>query len=46
MIHYNNDNTAYYSAVNDQKYNSINKYILIHKKPIVLFTFRDIHLHL
>ena len=25
---------------------SINKYILIHKKPIILLTFRDIHLHL
>ena len=47
MIHYNNDNNAYCSAVNAQnlqtrehKY-SMNKYILIHKKPIFLFTFRD-----
>ena len=52
MIHYNNDNNAYCSAVNDQMFKtrepkySINKYILTHKKPIFLFTFRDIHLHL
>ena len=52
MIHYNNDNNAYCLAVNAQnveirqhKY-SINNYILIHKKPIFLFTFRDVHLHL
>ena len=51
MIHYNNDSNAYCSAVNAQNFetrehNSINKYILTHKKPIFLFTFRDIHLHL
>ena len=43
MIHYNNYNIAYSS---DKRSYSINKYILIRKKPIVLFTFRDIHLHL
>ena len=52
MIHYNNNNNAYYSAVNAQNFEtrenkySINKYILIHKKPVFSFTFRDIHLHL
>ena len=54
MMHYNNDNNAYCSAVNDQMFKtrepntciSINKYILTHKKPMFLFTFRDIHLHL
>ena len=52
MIHCNSDNNAYCAAVNVQnvetrehKYN-INKYILTHKKPMSLFTFRDIHLHL
>ena len=51
MMHYNNDNNAYCSAVNDQMFKtrelniSINKYILTHKKPMFLFTFRDIHLH-
>ena len=52
MIHCNNDNNAYCLAVNTKKFEtrenkySINKYILIHKKPIFLFTFRDIHVHL
>ena len=52
MIHYNNDNNAYRWAVNVQNFEtsenkySINKYILIHKKPIFLFTFRDIYQHL
>ena len=52
MKHYNNDNNAYCSAVNTQNFetrenkHSINKYILIHKKPIFLFTFTDTHLHL
>ena len=52
MILYNNDNNAYCSAVNAQNFEtrehkySINKYILIHKKPIIIFTFRDIHQHL
>ena len=51
MIHYNNDNNAYCSAVNAQKRSdmgaicSIDKYILTHKIPIFLFTLRDIHLH-
>ena len=41
MILYNNDNNAYCSAVNTQNFEtrehkySINKYILIHKKPII-----------
>ena len=51
MIHYNNDNNAYCSAVNAQNFEtenkySKNKYIRIHKKPIFLFTLRDIQLHL
>ena len=52
MIHYNNDNHAYCSAVNAQNFQtrehkySISKYILTYKKPIFLFTFRDNHLHL
>ena len=53
MIHYDNDNTAYCSAVNAKKFEtrkhniySINRYILIHKKPIFLITLRGIHLHL
>ena len=52
MIHYNNDNNAYCSAVSAQNFEtteikySINKYIVRHKKSIFLFTFRDIHLHL
>ena len=52
MIYYNNDNNAYCSAINAQNFQtrehkySMNKYILIHKKPIFLFTFRDNHLHL
>ena len=52
MIDYNNDNNACCSAVNAKKFEtrehkySINKYILIHKKTMFLFTFRDIHLHL
>ena len=52
MIHYNNDKNACRSAVNTKNFESrehkysINKYILIHKKPIFLFTFRDIQLHL
>ena len=39
MIHYNNDNSAYCSAVNAKKFETkgINKYILIHKKPIEIF---------
>ena len=52
MIHYNNDNNAYCSAVNAQTFETrelkyiTHKYILIHKKPIFLLTFRDIDLHL
>ena len=52
MIHCKNDNNACCSAINSQNFEarenkySINKYILIHKKPIFLLTFRDIHLHL
>ena len=52
MIHYNNDNNGYCSAVNAQNFQtrehkySMNKYILINKKPIFLFTFRNNHLHL
>ena len=52
MIHYNNNSNAYCSAVNAQnveirEHNTAkNKYILTHKKPIFLFTFRDIYLHL
>ena len=52
MIHYNKDNNAHSAAVNAQTFEtkehkySINKYILLLKKPIILFTFRDIHQHL
>ena len=53
MIHYNNDNNAYClvviaknSETKEHNNASINKYILTHKKPIFLFIFRDIHLHL
>ena len=52
MTHYNNNNNAYCSAVNDQIFKTRDHNIVkistffTHKKPMFLFTFRDIHLHL